>query len=102
MKLGDSWSFTFSQGKPRYVVKNFFFYYLFRFAAALGQEIFYITFLPSTYWNFDPYVTRRLVAVWAVSTSTFRYYFSVTVTSRILQGNHNVFFSIGFGVATIL
>ncbi|XP_055502385.1 sphingosine-1-phosphate phosphatase 2 isoform X1 [Leucoraja erinacea] len=54
------------QGKPRYVVKNFFFYYLFRFAAALGQEIFYITFLPSTYWNFDPYVTRRLVAVWAI------------------------------------
>ncbi|XP_069752802.1 sphingosine-1-phosphate phosphatase 2 isoform X2 [Narcine bancroftii] len=52
--------------KPGYVVKNFFFYCLFRFAAALGQEIFYITFLPFTYWNFDPYVTRRLVGVWAM------------------------------------
>ncbi|XP_067851519.1 sphingosine-1-phosphate phosphatase 2 isoform X1 [Heptranchias perlo] len=52
--------------KPGYVVKNFFFYYLFRFAAALGQEIFYITFLPFTYWNFDPFVTRRLVGVWAI------------------------------------
>ncbi|XP_059803679.1 sphingosine-1-phosphate phosphatase 2 isoform X1 [Hypanus sabinus] len=52
--------------KPGYVVKNFIFYYLFRFASALGQEIFYITFLPFTYWNFDPYVTRRLVGMWAV------------------------------------
>ncbi|XP_078058566.1 sphingosine-1-phosphate phosphatase 2-like [Mustelus asterias] len=52
--------------KPGYVVKNYFFYYLFRFAAALGQEIFYITFLPFTYWNFDPFVTRRLVGVWAI------------------------------------
>ncbi|XP_048398733.1 sphingosine-1-phosphate phosphatase 2 isoform X2 [Stegostoma tigrinum] len=52
--------------KPGYVVKNYFFYYLFRFAAALGQEIFYITFLPFTYWNFDPFVSRRLVGVWAI------------------------------------
>ncbi|XP_043557986.1 sphingosine-1-phosphate phosphatase 2 isoform X1 [Chiloscyllium plagiosum] len=52
--------------KPGYVVKNFFLYYLFRFAAALGQEIFYITFLPFTYWNFDPFVSRRLVGVWAI------------------------------------
>ncbi|XP_043926302.1 sphingosine-1-phosphate phosphatase 2 [Protopterus annectens] len=50
----------------RYVVKNYFFYYLFQFAAALGNEIFYITFLPCTYWNFDPYVSRRLVYVWAI------------------------------------
>ncbi|XP_078420651.1 sphingosine-1-phosphate phosphatase 2 isoform X1 [Cetorhinus maximus] len=52
--------------KPGYMVKNYFFYYLFRFAAALGQEIFYITFLPFTYWNFDPFVTRRLVGMWAI------------------------------------
>ncbi|XP_072330637.1 sphingosine-1-phosphate phosphatase 2 isoform X1 [Scyliorhinus torazame] len=55
-----------AKGRPGYVVKNYFFYYLFRFAAALGREIFYITFLPFTYWNFDPFVTRRLVGVWAI------------------------------------
>uniref|UniRef100_A0A4W3JJS6 Sphingosine-1-phosphate phosphatase 2 n=1 Tax=Callorhinchus milii TaxID=7868 RepID=A0A4W3JJS6_CALMI len=54
------------QEKPKYMVKNYFFYYLFRFAAALGQEIFYITFLPFTYWNFDPFVTRRLISIWAI------------------------------------
>nr|XP_033815077.1 sphingosine-1-phosphate phosphatase 2 isoform X1 [Geotrypetes seraphini] len=51
---------------PRYIVKNYVLYCLFRFAAALGQEIFYITFLPFTYWNIDPYVARRLINVWMV------------------------------------
>ncbi|XP_029472452.1 sphingosine-1-phosphate phosphatase 2 isoform X2 [Rhinatrema bivittatum] len=51
---------------PKYIVKNYFLYYLFRFAAALGQEIFYITFLPFTFWNIDPYVARRLINVWVV------------------------------------
>ncbi|XP_030072820.1 sphingosine-1-phosphate phosphatase 2 [Microcaecilia unicolor] len=51
---------------PKYIVKNYILYYLFRFAAALGQEIFYITFLPFTYWNIDPYVARRLINVWVV------------------------------------
>uniref|UniRef100_H3A4K5 Sphingosine-1-phosphate phosphatase 2 n=1 Tax=Latimeria chalumnae TaxID=7897 RepID=H3A4K5_LATCH len=54
------------KSSQRYVVKNYYLYYLFRFAAALGQEIFYITFLPFTYWNFDPYVSRRLVNVWTM------------------------------------
>ncbi|XP_029472451.1 sphingosine-1-phosphate phosphatase 2 isoform X1 [Rhinatrema bivittatum] len=52
---------------PKYIVKNYFLYYLFRFAAALGQEIFYITFLPFTFWNIDPYVARRLINVWVIS-----------------------------------
>ncbi|KAM4695549.1 sphingosine-1-phosphate phosphatase 2 [Discoglossus pictus] len=49
----------------KYVVKNYFLYYLFRFAAALGQEVFYITFLPFTFWNIDPTIARRLIIVWA-------------------------------------
>ncbi|XP_047728370.1 sphingosine-1-phosphate phosphatase 2 isoform X1 [Prionailurus viverrinus] len=50
----------------KYIVKNYFFYYLFRFSAALGQEVFYITFLPFTHWNIDPYLSRRLVIIWVL------------------------------------
>ncbi|XP_038605057.1 sphingosine-1-phosphate phosphatase 2 [Tachyglossus aculeatus] len=32
----------------------------------MGQEIFYITFLPFTHWNIDPYLSRRLIVVWVV------------------------------------
>ncbi|XP_040609177.1 sphingosine-1-phosphate phosphatase 2 isoform X1 [Mesocricetus auratus] len=48
------------------VVKNYFYYYLFRFSAALGQEVFYITFLPFTHWNIDPFLSRRLVMIWVL------------------------------------
>ncbi|KAG2462567.1 SGPP2 phosphatase, partial [Polypterus senegalus] len=58
--------FVLQRDSPKYIVKNQFLYYLFRFAAALGQEVFYITFLPNTFWNFDPYVSRRLVSMWAI------------------------------------
>lgn len=51
----------------KHIVKNYFYYYLFRFSAALGQEVFYITFLPFTHWNIDPYLSRRLVMIWVVS-----------------------------------
>ncbi|XP_042806221.1 sphingosine-1-phosphate phosphatase 2 isoform X4 [Panthera leo] len=50
----------------KYIVKNYFYYYLFRFSAALGQEVFYITFLPFTHWNIDPYLSRRLVIIWVL------------------------------------
>ncbi|XP_049744263.1 sphingosine-1-phosphate phosphatase 2 isoform X1 [Elephas maximus indicus] len=50
----------------KYIVKNYFYYYLFRFSAALGQEAFYITFLPFTQWNIDPYLSRRLVIIWVL------------------------------------
>ncbi|XP_015216494.2 sphingosine-1-phosphate phosphatase 2 isoform X1 [Lepisosteus oculatus] len=52
--------------RPKYVVKNYFLYYLFRVGAALGQEVFYISFLPCTHWNLDPFLCRRLVNMWAV------------------------------------
>lgn len=50
----------------KYVVHNYSLYYLFRFAAALGQEVFYITFLPFTLWNIDPFIARRLIIVWCI------------------------------------
>ncbi|XP_006890375.1 PREDICTED: sphingosine-1-phosphate phosphatase 2 [Elephantulus edwardii] len=50
----------------KYVVKNYFYYYLFRFSAALGQEVFYITFLPFTQWNIDAYLSRRLTIIWVL------------------------------------
>ncbi|RLV99102.1 hypothetical protein DV515_00010049, partial [Chloebia gouldiae] len=51
--------------KQKYIVKNYFYYYLFKFSAALGEEIFYITFLPFTYWNIDHSVSRRMIIVWS-------------------------------------
>ncbi|XP_062987573.1 sphingosine-1-phosphate phosphatase 2 [Elgaria multicarinata webbii] len=50
----------------QYVVKNYFYYYLFTISAAMGQEVFYITFLPFTYWNINPYVARRLIIMWSI------------------------------------
>ncbi|XP_039345230.1 sphingosine-1-phosphate phosphatase 2 isoform X3 [Mauremys reevesii] len=50
----------------KYVVKNYFYYYLFKFSSALGEEIFYITFLPFTYWNINHDVSRRLIMMWCI------------------------------------
>jgi len=50
-----------------YTVNNWFLYYLFRFGSFLGTEMFYITFIPVVFWNFDPYVGRKLVVVWVVT-----------------------------------
>ncbi|XP_071607912.1 sphingosine-1-phosphate phosphatase 2 isoform X2 [Heliangelus exortis] len=50
----------------KYIVKNYFYYYLFKFSAALGEEIFYITFLPFTYWNIDHSVSRRMIIIWSI------------------------------------
>ncbi|KAG9342182.1 hypothetical protein JZ751_017182 [Albula glossodonta] len=51
---------------PRYQVRNMLFYYLFLLSAGLGQEVFYITFLPCIHWNLDPFLCRRLVNMWTV------------------------------------
>ncbi|XP_074955337.1 sphingosine-1-phosphate phosphatase 2 isoform X2 [Phalacrocorax aristotelis] len=50
----------------KYIVKNYFYYYLFKFSAALGEEIFYITFLPFIYWNIDHSVSRRMIIIWSI------------------------------------
>ncbi|XP_007058248.3 sphingosine-1-phosphate phosphatase 2 [Chelonia mydas] len=51
----------------KYVVKNYFYYYLFKFSSTLGEEIFYITFLPFTYWNINHDVSRRLIMMWCIA-----------------------------------
>lgn len=37
---------------------------LFKFGSELGNELFYITFLPFVFWNVDDYIGRRLVILW--------------------------------------
>ncbi|XP_066522844.1 sphingosine-1-phosphate phosphatase 2 [Hoplias malabaricus] len=50
----------------QYEVKNWTLYFLFVVSAALGHEVFYISFLPCIHWNLDPFLCRRLVNIWAV------------------------------------
>lgn len=70
----------------KYIVKNYFYYYLFKFSAALGEEIFYITFLPFTYWNIDHSVSRRMIIVWSVSISMINLNFnSVSIANEYLR-----------------
>lgn len=47
-------------------VNNRFWYYLFVLGTALGDEIFYATFIPFWFWNIDGAVGRRVVLVWTV------------------------------------
>lgn len=47
-------------------VKNKFWYYLFVLGTALGDEIFYATFIPFWFWNIDGAVGRRVVLVWTI------------------------------------
>ncbi|XP_064159438.1 sphingosine-1-phosphate phosphatase 2 [Anguilla rostrata] len=51
---------------PQYQVRNVLLYYLFLVSAGLGQEVFYISFLPCIHWNLDPFLCRRLVNMWTV------------------------------------
>uniref|UniRef100_A0A8C1XNK9 Sphingosine-1-phosphate phosphatase 2 n=1 Tax=Cyprinus carpio TaxID=7962 RepID=A0A8C1XNK9_CYPCA len=55
-----------ANGSASYEVRNWLFYFLFVTSAALGHEVFYITFLPCIHWNLDPFLCRRLVNMWAV------------------------------------
>ncbi|CAH0407137.1 unnamed protein product [Chilo suppressalis] len=61
----SSWE---SSGKDEIVctVNNRFWYYLFVVGTALGDEIFYATFIPFWFWNIDGAVGRRVVLVWTV------------------------------------
>jgi len=43
---------------------NIFIHKLFEFGSELGNELFYITFLPFVFWNIDDYIARRLVILW--------------------------------------
>ncbi|XP_045768881.1 sphingosine-1-phosphate phosphatase 1-like [Maniola jurtina] len=48
------------------LISNRFWYYLFVLGTALGDEIFYATFIPFWFWNIDGAVGRRVVLVWTV------------------------------------
>ncbi|XP_060049645.1 sphingosine-1-phosphate phosphatase 2 isoform X2 [Erinaceus europaeus] len=91
--LRRSWA-SQANVQEEYIVKNYFYYYLFRFSAALGQEVFYITFLPFTHWNVDPYLSRRLVIIWVypfVLGLMMAVVFSTLVClSRLYTGMHTV------------
>lgn len=51
--------------KLTYKVRNKFWYYVFIIGTALGDEIFYATFIPFWFWNIDGAVGRRIVFVWS-------------------------------------
>ena len=58
------------EGRPRptpHVIRNKFFYYIFKFASLGGEEAFYLTFLPFWMWNVDCYVARHTVLVWGLT-----------------------------------
>lgn len=48
------------------LINNKFWYYLFVIGTALGDEIFYATFIPFWFWNIDGAVGRRVVLVWTI------------------------------------
>ncbi|CAG9817539.1 unnamed protein product [Phaedon cochleariae] len=48
-----------------YIIKNKFWYFLFVFGTALGDETFYSVFIPFWFWNIDGAVGRRFVLTWA-------------------------------------
>lgn len=58
-----------SESEPEskgYIIKNWGWYYLFVLGTALGDEIFYASFIPFWFWNIDGAVGRRVVLVWTV------------------------------------
>ncbi|XP_060727681.1 sphingosine-1-phosphate phosphatase 1 isoform X3 [Tachysurus vachellii] len=48
----------------QFVISNRVLYYAFTLGTELGNELFYISFFPFLTWNVDPYVARRLIAIW--------------------------------------
>lgn len=55
-----------SNGKLNFEITNKFWYYLFLFGTALGDEVFYSCFIPFWFWNIDGAVGRRVVLVWMI------------------------------------
>lgn len=62
----DTFSITQDECTEPYTIKNYFWYYLFRFGTELGDEVFYATFIPFWFWNIDGAVGRRIVLVWSI------------------------------------
>lgn len=52
--------------EKKFVIRNKYWYYLFLFGTALGDEVFYTGFIPFWFWNIDGAVGRRVVLVWTL------------------------------------
>ncbi|XP_011500152.1 PREDICTED: sphingosine-1-phosphate phosphatase 1-like [Ceratosolen solmsi marchali] len=61
----DNASAIHVEDKISYKIKNYFWYYLFLFGTELGDEVFYLTFIPFWFWNIDGSAGRKIVLVWA-------------------------------------
>lgn len=53
--------------KYKYKINNKFFYYLFHLISSLGNEIFYILFLPISAWNFDDRILYLTTISWSLN-----------------------------------
>lgn len=49
-----------------YLITISFWYHLFNFGAALGDEAFYVSFFPFWFWNIDGAVCRRVATIWVI------------------------------------
>ena len=49
----------------RYFIHNYFFYYFFSFITHMGNEVFYISFLPIMAWNHDDRMMAFVTVQWA-------------------------------------
>ena len=55
-----------SDERYRYFVRSRFFYYFFQFITRMGNEIFYILFLPIMTWNYDDRMLSFITITWAL------------------------------------
>ncbi|XP_021924844.1 sphingosine-1-phosphate phosphatase 2-like isoform X2 [Zootermopsis nevadensis] len=62
----DAFSSDSESESKGYIITNWMWYYLFVLGTALGDEIFYASFIPFWFWNIDGAVGRRVVLVWTV------------------------------------
>lgn len=62
----DLYKTSNSDCKKEYILTNKYWYYLFVFGTALGDETFYSAFIPFWFWNVDGAVGRRVVLVWTI------------------------------------
>lgn len=49
-----------------YQITNRFWYYLFLFGTELGDEIFYVSFIPFFIWNVDTPAGRKVIFLWSI------------------------------------
>lgn len=62
----DGYKTAKSGNQKEYILTNKYWYYLFVFGTALGDETFYSAFIPFWFWNIDGAVGRRVVLVWTI------------------------------------